>query len=249
MGEEVWQELIDRWRRDLGPFEDFAVCERPQIRRSGFALLLLSSGRPRAFVKVRQNGAAALGKESSATRQVWEARPHSFSVPEPLGLGRIADWDYFAMAPVLEANHRAPRNPPLSTVVSEIDDALASLPRNPAIPGQWRPMHGDLTPWNLRELPDGRLILFDWEDAAWGPPQADMVLYRCTDAAVRNRYRGVPDAGEAARYWLSVIAEREDGTARDRRLDRSLRRALLSMQEGALPARPAAGAANGSSIV
>jgi aminoglycoside phosphotransferase (APT) family kinase protein len=110
-------------------------------------------------------------------------------------------------------------------------------------------MHGDLTPWNLRELPDGRLILFDWEDAAWGPPHADMVLYRCTDAAVRKRYRGVPDAGEAARYWLSVIAEREDGTVRDRRLDQSLRRALLTMQEDELPARPAAGAAGSSSAV
>lgn len=249
MGTEVWEELIARWKRDLGPFDEYAVGERAQARRSGFSLLLLSSGRPRAFLKVRQDGADGMRRESGVTRLAWEARPRSFAVPEPLGVGGVLGWDYFAMASILEARHRAPRNPPLSAVVAEIADALESLPRDPHIPSHWRPMHGDLTPWNLREVPAGGLVLFDWEDAAWAPPLADMVMYRATDAAVRKIYRAVPHGDEAAKYWLSIVAQRNDGTVRGQNLQQSLRRALLSMQAGGETATPVAVSGGASSIV
>jgi hypothetical protein len=226
MGADVWEELTARWRRDFGAFDEFAVCERAQLRRSGFALLLLASGRPRVFLKVRQHGAEGMRRESEVTRLAWEARPRSFAVPEPLGLGGVGGWDYFGMESVLGASHRAPRNPPLEAIVSEIGSALERLPRDPDTPPHWRPMHGDLTPWNLRELAGGGLVLFDWEDARWAPPLADAVLYRCTEAAVRKSDPELPDASEAAHYWLSIVSRRDDGTARDRKLQRSLSRAL-----------------------
>ena len=45
-------------------------------------------------------------------------------------------------------------------------------------------MHGDFTPWNLRSSRTRALSLVDWEDAGWGPPDADEVLYRAVSAAL-----------------------------------------------------------------
>lgn len=41
------------------------------------------------------------------------------------------------------------------------------------------PMHGDLTPWNLRSIGRTRYLL-DWDDAGLGPPGSDLVRYLST---------------------------------------------------------------------
>jgi hypothetical protein len=83
-------------------------------------------------------------------------------------------------------------------VTAEVRSALAGLPHDLPVPAHWAPMHGDLTPWNLREAPRHGLLLYDWERAGWGPPGADEVLYRVTEADVHGGLR----IGEAR--WLSA---------------------------------------------
>ncbi len=76
-------------------------------------------------------------------------------------------------------------------------------------------MHGDLTPWNLRVRRDGGVTLVDWEDAGWGPPQADAVLLH---ASRRALFGVAPPAlsREAADFWLQRIADRPPDRVDDR---------------------------------
>ena len=80
----------------------------------------------------------------------------------------------------------------------------------------WRPMHGDLVPWNLREDRQGQLRLLDWEDAGWGPPLADLLRFivayaslgRSSPTRIAMRVRAIlatesaAALHEAATFWL-----------------------------------------------
>ncbi|MGO9515807.1 MAG: phosphotransferase family protein [Candidatus Korobacteraceae bacterium] len=44
--------------------------------------------------------------------------------------------------------------------------AMAELPDAEPVPACW--VHGDFAPWNLRRLPDGTVVMLDWEDAQRG---------------------------------------------------------------------------------
>jgi len=244
MGREEWLDLCNQWRAQIGPFDGFAIGERAQQNRSGFFVLLLQRGRPTAFVKIRARDAGGLAHEYAVTQRVWAASPRSFSVPEPLALDRRGDWHYLAVAPLTSVRHGVPRDPPLGEIASEIGDALRDLPRHPDCPDHWVPMHGDLTPWNLRELPDRRLVLFDWEDAAWAPPGADEVLYRVSNAAVGNAIPGRHAAREAVRFWADRIGARVEAGRRDEQLQRSLLR-MLRLMDAPLEGATAATAGRG----
>src|SRR5690606_34955001 len=117
----------------------------------GFSVLLLAGGRPRAFVKVRFRQREAVERECLTMERLARYRPQSFSVPEPLGWGGTEDWSYLAMGALPSPRHQVPRDPPLRAIVHEVAAALRTLVREPSTPPHWRPMHGDLTPWNLRE--------------------------------------------------------------------------------------------------
>jgi hypothetical protein len=120
--------------------------------------------------------------------------------------------------------HRPPSEFNLPLLCSEIGRALRDLECVSSIPSHWEPMHGDLTPWNLRNLTDGSLYLFDWESAGWGPPGADEVLYRATDAAVRGAVVTSNCLEESIDFWTGRF---EDSRARDRR-ELKLRDSVLS---------------------
>jgi hypothetical protein len=80
---------------------------------------------------------------------------------------------------------------PLRTFEADLGERLSALPE-PADRGDpdvdahaaLVPVHGDLTPWNLRRTSHG-LALFDWEEAGWGAPGSDLECYRRASAAVR----------------------------------------------------------------
>jgi len=78
---------------------------------------------------------------------------------------------------------------PLRTFESDLAERLSDLPLpDESEPGPAHglvPVHGDLTPWNLRRTPRG-LVLFDWESAGWGVPGSDLSLYRRTCDEVRR---------------------------------------------------------------
>jgi aminoglycoside phosphotransferase (APT) family kinase protein len=91
-------------------------------------------------------------------------------------------------------------------------------------------MHGDLTPWNLRRFPRGMLALIDWEDACWGPPAADAVLFRASAAALGQPLDAAPAELEAIEFWETRVRERSGAQARDARLSRDLLDALARMR-------------------
>ena len=93
-------------------------------------------------------------------------------------------------------------------------------------------MHGDFTPWNLRQRRDGTLILVDWEDAAWAPPGADEVYYAATAGVFGGRTtRGRTEAREASVFLRDRTSDRlkKASLAADR--DQTASEALLAELE------------------
>lgn len=203
----LWERLTDCWRSEMGEFDAMVVYHR--AFRAGFAVLLLHRGQPTAFLKVRKAAVEDL-EEVHALKAVSRFRPRAFSAPGLQAVGTQDGWAYFAMTPFPTQFYDVPRNPPLRQILAEIQTSLSNLPQPPSTPSQWTPMHGDLTPWNLRQGRDGTLYLFDWERAGWGPPGADEVLYRAVQEALGISDGEPPDAPEAIRFWTESIQSRLD---------------------------------------
>lgn len=225
-GQDVWDRLVDRWSEVVGSVASWSVYQRPQTERDGFAVLLIEQGRPRGFAKVRA-AADPIAREWRALKAARGARTGAFEVPEPLATGEEDGWHWWLSRSLPVGLHTPPRDPPLEAITAEIHEALAGFPRPEGTPDHWSPIHGDLTPWNLRES-SGRLVLVDWEDAGWGPPRADEVLYRAVVAALGGERRRVPDAREAIEYWRRDTTD-AGADRRDRRLSRGIGEALSWM--------------------
>jgi hypothetical protein len=229
MDDDAWASLTATWRREIGAFDDFAGYARTDVSRGGLSLLLLQGGAPLAFMKLRDADFDSLERERAAANAAWHFAPRSFSVPEPLAAGRVAGWSFFAVRALPVQLHRTPVAPPIDVIAGEIESALGGLPRPAGTPSHWRPMHGDFTPWNLRQLGTGELMLLDWEEAGWGPVGSDAVLYRAAASALSHALPAPCSDGEAIQYWRERISKR-DGDARDRRLDEGMLRALAEME-------------------
>jgi hypothetical protein len=228
---EPWAELLERWRRELGPFGSIAVYQRLQAQRTGLALLLIGERRPLAFLKLQHGERPGLDTEALALRQLEVYRPRSFRAPALLGRDSLGEWRYLAMTPLPARLHRPPRDPPLHEITREISDALGALPRGVSTPAHWTPMHGDLTPWNVRRFPSHGLAVVDWEDADWGPPDADHALYRASAAALRRRRAPLPRVDlEAVDFWEQRIRARDAARPRDARLSSSLLEGFTRMR-------------------
>jgi hypothetical protein len=234
MAEEVWCALAERWEHELGPFDELAGYRRME-GRAGMSLLLIAGGRPLAFIKVARDAAITLGHAREVLQLVGRTRPRSFSVPEPLASGEVDGWHYLALSPLPPMRHEPPSQPPLDLILGEIELALQALPRPADTPPSWRAMHGDFTPWNLRQV-GRRLYLMDWDDANWGPPHADLVLYMAAEDALGRRAVRSHPAHEAIEFWSQRIQDRIIGGERNKRLARLLLAALARMR--AAPGAP-----------
>ena len=170
LDESTWKRLLGEWEARLGRFEDLAIYRPPDLNRVGLAVLLINHGSPIAFVKLRpQEQAALLTNEEEALKRITALRPSTFAVMEPLASGQVGEWHYLATNALNGRLHRAPRRPAIKSIVDEIQQGLMSMPKRPGIAAHWQPIHGDFSPWNLRRLTTGKLVLFDWEAAGWGP--------------------------------------------------------------------------------
>lgn len=207
---ELLLRLLETWRRDLGDFDGFAFTVRRQPSRSGFAVLLLRAGTPVAFVKVREE-AEPLDNERRAL-EIIGGRPLSLAnVPSPLATGRADHITWLATSSMPGRMHGPERDAPVPALVAEIQDRLAELPRPAEAPPHWQPMHGDLTPWNLRRSGRRRWLL-DWEDIGYGPPDADALYYRLTCASVKVQTPETPTVSdEAVAFWRERLAYRHGG--------------------------------------
>jgi thymidylate kinase len=196
---ELWLELLAAISRDGLEAEAVAVHTRSPRMRKGFGLVTLNGGEVTAVVRVgsRQD----IQNESATLDLVRQGAPATFRYPVVIGTGSVGDMAYLTTTSVLGGFHRPARRPPLAEIVSEVQSVLARMPQKPEVRPSWVPIHGDLTPWNLRESRLG-LGLIDWEDATWGPPGADELLY-AESAVVAGRRVPVPPLNrEAAEFWI-----------------------------------------------
>jgi hypothetical protein len=153
------------------------------------------------MVKVAPGGTAGLAREEAAVQLLTGSRPHSFTIPRIVASGEVSGWRFLLTRPLPPKIHRMVPSPPLGRIVGDIHIGLSTLPRPAAMPNHWHPMHGELAPWTVRELPSGDLIVLDWEKAGWGPPGADEVFYRASVSALMDAPPGPIHVREAMDFW------------------------------------------------
>lgn len=216
-GAESWTRL----QAQLPPFDEFAVYARPQASRahSGLAMLLLRDGRAVGFLKIREDP-DELDREERGLRAFDDGATRTFRAPRVLDRDSTAGLHWMLIS-TMPARPASPAwRTDLGPVLDELQDRLTEvLPRPAGTPGHWRPMHGDLTAWNLRRVGPGLPWLIDWEDTAWAPPGADLVYYRATSRAAFGRSpAGLPEAevdlSEAVAFWRDRVTHRS-GTDHD----------------------------------
>jgi hypothetical protein len=224
----------DRWRElaaRLGPFDEMAVYERPQASRQGVAAILLRSGRPVGFLKLRADR-AELDREAQALEAFPSGQASAFRVPRLLDRDTTAGWHWMVIEAMPPRPARPAHRPDVDEIVDDLQRHLASvLPRPAGTPGHWLPMHGDLTPWNLRKCGPGLPWLIDWEDASWAPPGADRVYFAATRTAVFGTAPETARPAEAIEFWLRRVACRCDSDG-DSALKAGLLAALEAMRTG-----------------
>jgi hypothetical protein len=226
----TWRELNSRWREEIGSFDAIAVHERRYRKRPAFALLLIRSGSAVAFVRVRSDEGQSAVREAEVLRMLAGVPTGTFHAPKLLATGQCDGWGYLATS-AFSGRHEPPADPPVNDIVDEIQQALAAIERQADTPDGWAPMHGDFTPWNLREVAGGGLVLGDWESVGWGPASADAVLYRATDSALRGVRAVATHHPEAAVFWIDRLRALEQH-ARTRPMRQSVIRALEEMLNG-----------------
>lgn len=109
--------------------------------------------------------------------------PHSIAAGETI--------EFIATTSIAIGSQRAAIDVPLHTFVADLAIRLASLPKPPATAADAVPVHGDLTPWNLRRTRRG-LALFDWESTGWGAPGSDLATYRAACDTIRPAWQQKP---------------------------------------------------------
>ena len=226
MVDERLIDLLEVLERRFGPLVDLAVTRPRQSERGGARLLLFDAEGPVAFVKI---GSDAASSEREAAVLAALDRPgtaRAISVPRLLGRGFDADLHWFATSPLPPGPHR----PATLLPFDEVERLLAPLADLFPVPDpSWAPMHGDLTPWNLR-WSGGGMWLVDWEHAGVAPRGADGVWFRAVCAVVRGRPAGSADP-PSAEFWSGVVQERlERGS--DVELQYRLLEVLDSMRRG-----------------
>jgi hypothetical protein len=227
-----WNGLMLHLRQTFGPFEAVAGFQRIQQGRAGFMLILISNDRPIVFLKIRFREASRLAREAAALQSWSKIPPSSFYVPGFVATGRWKEWHYLAQRPLPPLPHHPMRYPDLPLISHEICRTFRDLERPSDVPGHWQPMHGDLTPWNLRRMMSGEVYLLDWEDLGWGPPGADLILYAATAASVLHASVRPLDFPEAIAYWRRVFLSRiADAKSRDLRLARQVLWNLWKIEE------------------
>ena len=217
---ELWSELASELRRLGIQVEHVALYRRSQRGRSGFSLLAMDGDQATAFVKV---GGDEIAREAEVLELVAAKPPTTFVAPRVVAAGNVSGVQYAVLSPLPAGIHVPDFEAPIDEICAEIGATLSVLRARGDRREGWEPMHGDLTPWNLRR--HGRIrLLFDWERAAWGPPKADQTLYWAACRALGRRRGTWRPPEEAAAFWLQRLGT--PGSAREARLHRAMRREL-----------------------
>jgi hypothetical protein len=221
MGAHEIAAIVDAWRDAGLRFDAWSVYERPQAARAGFGVLL--SGADPAFVKLEPSTGARLVREARALRALARGRPAVFRVPLVRAEGEHAGWRWLATSCLPAGLHRPALTAPVEQVADDIARCLGGTFAGDDVRAGWVPMHGDLTPWNLRRVRRGTWLI-DWEHAGFGPAGADVAYFRATRALLRRTPPGRA-SGEVVDFWLERVTRRAadpDDASTNRRLLRLL---------------------------
>ena len=172
--QSAWEQLLDRWKAEVGPFDAIALYHRPQVGRTGFAALLLQRGRAVAFARY-QDRREKIAHEHEVLAALAAAGTKTFQTARPLAWADHGEGAWLLSSslpnyPLGAVSDRSTRE----AVIQELGSVLARrLPRPEQTPNHWLPAHGDFAPWNLRIGPGKSVLVIDWEDAGWAPPGVD----------------------------------------------------------------------------
>jgi hypothetical protein len=205
--------LLEDLRSCVGRFDAIALHTPRQAGRCTLALLLLDDGHPRAFVKVKPEG-AALDLEADVVTALVESEGAPIRVAQPVARGSCGvHW----LATSAIVGPHAPRMvEPGPAYETWLDECLEPVLDRGSAPPHWRPAHGDLAPWNLRTSGTATWLV-DWESAAYAPPGADRVYFRAALAVLRRR-RPADGSAESVAYWQTRVADRGTDDDLNRRL-------------------------------
>jgi Phosphotransferase enzyme family len=209
-GWEVWDLIVERLSQGgAGTARNWLYIRSLWDKPRSSAIGLDAQGEPQFFLTIDTF-------HNSSRRPLLPVS--SFRVPACTASFRVGDWAVRQHELLPQYHRPAGWNPErIRRVAADVCLALADALEKPAdTPSHWRPMHGDLVPWNLREDNRGRLWLMDWEDAAWGPPLGDLVrfmvayesLARSNPAWIAAHVRKIlvtesaEAVQEAGRFWM-----------------------------------------------
>jgi len=208
-------QLLEQASWQLGrPFDEVIWLLPPSNAERRLGVLLLAGGEPVGHLRLVERRRVTTSRP----------RPHAPSGrrsgvlwPQLLDrwhFGRI-DAELSTALPLVAYRPARLSTERLLEVVDDIRDALQPVEAGDLV-RQFPAMHGDLTPWNLLESSDGRLVLFDWEHAGFGPPDADLVRYLANSRGGTRRVAELPGSrrqhlARAASYWLRERNRRSFG--------------------------------------
>ncbi len=185
-------ELAHDLRRDFPGLVLLGAVLPRQHGRRRLSLLCHAAGNP-LVVKLGDDEPTLLTEHRALQLLQIDPLP-GIATPRTFGVGSLTPPDgagpvvWHATSALGLGTQRPAIDEPLHTFESDLGARLADLPRPTSGPPDGVPVHGDLTPWNLRRTSRG-LALFDWEAAGWGPPGTDLATYRAASAEVRPWWR------------------------------------------------------------
>ncbi len=225
MSRETWTEALDSLVDNYG---DLALAG-VHSRRTDFGFpsvgVLVELAQPLTITSCRSKSDAASAKRRQCRRlfvQIVEAAPagalpnaetlqtiasrlDTARTPTVVGCQENERWQWFAWEAMPPVPH-APVLENIEAICSDLNRALRPVFGKDDTSADWRPMHGDLTPWNLRSTGDGLPWILDWDDIALAPPGADLAHFWGAAVGIDlvSPEAPAPDAvaGAAIRFWL-----------------------------------------------
>ncbi len=186
-------ELVSEFRKELPGFELIGVSLPRQQGRRRLSVLGRSGGALTVIKIGSTETDGSLATEALVLRLLRINPLPGIATPEVLATGELPSTDghpvsFVATTAVSARTQRPAVDAPLRTFEADLGARLADLPRPDDSPADSVPIHGDLTPWNLRRTSRG-LALFDWESARWGPAGYDVATYRRTCNELTAQWR------------------------------------------------------------
>lgn len=171
-----------------------AVLPRQPGRRR-LSLLCHAAGNP-LVVKLGADDASLRAEHRALVLLAANPLP-GIATPRPVGLGALEPAGggppiaFIATTALGLRTQRPAIDARLRTFEVDLATRLSALPAPAGADAGSIPVHGDLTPWNLRWTSRG-LALFDWEAVGWGAPGSDIERYRQASDEIRPRWQRAP---------------------------------------------------------